>query len=132
MKPLSFARRLPESSRSYLVVNYNGITMWTTVIPCNIIHLVGCYESKKQTPMLKTISSSESLPAVPEQIVIERFSELPQRTDYVVPNHESGIIGVHVGLQMALAIHKFLEVNAVMSEHRELADRLRDILEGGR
>lgn len=106
MKPLFYGRRLPGCSRSYLVVNY--------------------------IPMLKIVNSSESLPAVPDATVIERFSDLPQRTDYVPPIISPGLLSVTAGLTMALAIHKFLEVNAVMSEHRELADRLRDILEGER
>lgn len=93
----------------------------------NILYLVVNY-----IPMLKIINSSESLPAVPDAIVTRRFDDLPQRADYVVPDHESWIIGIHVGLTKALAIHKFLEVNAVMPEHKKLADDLRGILEDTR
>lgn len=103
MNSLFYGRRLTGSSRSYLVVNY--------------------------IPMLKIVNSSESLPAVPEQIVEQRFSGLPQRTDYVppVPKHTDFI---EADTNELMAINKFLEVNAVMPEHWELADRLRAVLEG--
>lgn len=76
------------------------------------------------------------MPAAPSYIDPQREREapVPQREDYVPP--VVGLIAnirateVVLKVEDALALHKFLEVNAVYPEEKALADKLRGIIEG--
>jgi hypothetical protein len=76
------------------------------------------------------IRAGESLPVPPTHIPTWRPpEEIPQRADYVPPvdtRDENAL--VLIPHKDAMAIHKFLEVNAVYPEERAMADRLRAII----
>lgn len=72
------------------------------------------------------------MPAAPEYVPSwQPPAEIPQREDYeppVVADSNTGVVTIEV--KDALAIHRFLEVNAVYPETKAMADKLREIIEG--
>lgn len=78
--------------------------------------------------------AGDAMPAAPAYIDPNApKAPVPQREDYVppvVPGYNVG--SVLLDTKDALALHKFLEVNAVYPQEKAMADKLRGIIEDKR
>lgn len=70
------------------------------------------------TPIYTTLPIKEPGP------VVERKDYVPPAVPLASTTH------VSVDLYTILQAHKFIEINAIHPEHKALADKLRDMLEG--
>lgn len=65
-----------------------------------------------------------------KDVKIRERIDVPQREDYVPPVlSDVNRVMVPISSSDLLAIHKFIEVNAIQPEDREMADKLRLIME---
>jgi len=70
------------------------------------------------------------LPATVSGAEIKKHQEppVPQRKDYVppIPKHQDW---TEISMELLMKVHRFLEINAVYPEDKELAQQLREEIE---